>query len=259
VHIVKKKIIKLLLPIAIIVGWELISITIDNPWKLPLLETIITILADPTKKLLGTGSLLENTYFSLKRVFLGFALACGIAIPLGIFMGWWTRIGDLFDYTIEVLRPIPPLAWIPLILAWFGLGLRSSIIIIFIGAFFPILVNTIEGVKNVNTGLIEVAKTFKAGEYQILRKIVIPSAAPYIVTGLRIGMGIAWMCLVAAEMMPGIAPSGLGYLIWQANYIGNVSIIIAGIVYIGVIGLAIDRTFKFVEKRYFSWRNVKHT
>ena len=172
-------------------------------------------------------------------------------------MGWSKKLDTLFDYVIEVLRPIPPLAWIPLILAWMGLGLRSAVFIIFIGAFFPILVNTIEGVKSVSKTHIEVAKTFKASEPEILRKIVVPHSSPYIITGLRIGMGTAWMCLVAAEMMPGIAPSGLGYLIWQANTVGQVSIIVTGIFYIGVIGLVIDRTFKYIETRYFSWRGTK--
>ncbi|MBN1786138.1 MAG: ABC transporter permease [Candidatus Methanofastidiosa archaeon] len=252
-----KRIIKLMVPLAVLIGWELIAMSIDNPWKLPQLGKIITILIHPEKSLLGTGSLIENTYFSLKRVALGFGLASLVGIPLGIGMGWSKRLGDLLDYIIEVLRPIPPLAWIPLILAWLGLGLRSAVMIIFIGAFFPILINTIEGVKSVNRSHIEVAKTFNADDYDILRKVVVPHSSPYMVTGLRIGMGIAWMCLVAAEMMPGIAPSGLGYLIWQANTVGQISIIISGIVYIGVIGLLIDRTFKFIETRYFSWREVK--
>jgi len=252
-----KRIIKLLVPICIIIGWELIAMAIDNPWKLPQLGNIVSIIIRPNEGLLGTGTLIENTYYSLKRVVLGFGLGCLIAIPLGIGMGWSKRLGDLFDYIVEILRPIPPLAWIPLILAWLGLGLRSAVVIIFLGAFFPILVNTIEGVKSVNQSHIEVAKTFNANEFEILKKIVIPHSSPYIVTGLRIGMGIAWMCLVAAEMMPGIAPSGLGYLIWQANTVGQISIIISGIVYIGIIGLLIDRTFKYIENRYFSWREVK--
>jgi NitT/TauT family transport system permease protein len=252
-----RKITKILLPILVIIGWELIAITIDNPWKLPRLDSILTIILQPNNTLLSTGSLIENTYSSLERVVLGFFAACALALPLGVLMGWWERIGDFFDYMIEILRPIPPLAWIPLILAWMGLGMRSAVFIIFIGAFFPILINTVEGVKNVDWGHIEVAKTFNASQWDIISKIVIPHSAPYMVTGMRIGMGIAWMCLVAAEMMPGIAPSGLGYLIWQANTVGQVSIIIAGIIYIGVIGLIIDRTFKFIETRKFSWKESK--
>ncbi|HPR41214.1 MAG TPA: ABC transporter permease [Candidatus Methanofastidiosa archaeon] len=252
-----RKIIKLIVPICIVVGWELIAMSIDNPWKLPQLVKILSIVTHPNNSLLGTGTLIENTYYSLKRVVLGFGLACLIAIPLGVGMGWSKYLGDLFDYIVEVLRPIPPLAWIPLIMAWLGLGLRSAVMIIFLGAFFPILVNTIEGVKSISKSHIEVAKTFDASDYDIMRKIVIPHSSPYIVTGLRIGMGIAWMCLVAAEMMPGIAPSGLGYLIWQANTVGQISIIISGIIYIGIIGLLIDRSFKLIEKRYFSWREIK--
>ncbi len=253
-----RRITKIVLPIVIIISWELLAIYINNPWKLPQLGSVISILIHPTNNLLSTGSLIDNSYYSLLRVVLGFGLGCIISIPLGIVMGWYKLLGDLFDYVIELLRPIPPLAWIPLILAWVGLGLRSAVFIIFIGAFFPILINTIEGVKSVNSAYIDVAKTFNAKGYDILKKIVIPHSAPYIITGMRIGMGIAWMCLVAAEMMPGIAPSGLGYLIWQANTIGQVSIIIAGIIYIGIIGLVIDRSFKYLETRQFSWRDVKN-
>jgi len=253
----KKRLIKIIVPIIILIGWELIAMTLDNPWKLPQLGNIISIIIHPNEGLLGTGSLIESTYSSLKRVALGFGLACLIGIPMGLGMGWSKIFGNLFDYIIEILRPIPPLAWIPLILAWLGLGLRSAVMIIFIGAFFPILINTIEGVKSVKRSHIEVARTFNAGQADILRKIVFPHSSPYIVTGLRIGMGTAWMCLVAAEMMPGIAPSGLGYLIWQANTVGQISIIIAGIVYIGALGLIIDRTFKYIEVKYFSWRETK--
>ena len=248
---------KVVLPLLIIVGWELIAIAINNPWKLPRLESIITLVIHPFDRLLSTGSLLENTYQSLYRVMLGFGAASMIAIPLGVVMGWWKWAGDFFDYVIELLRPIPPLAWIPLVLAWMGLGMRSAVFIIFIGAFFPILINTIEGVKSVESGHIELAKTFQAKQWDIIRTIVLPHSAPYMVTGMRIGMGIAWMCLVAAEMMPGIAPSGLGYLIWQANTVGQVSIIISGIIYIGVVGLIIDRSFKYLETRQFSWREAK--
>ncbi|MHC1604530.1 MAG: ABC transporter permease [Candidatus Methanofastidiosia archaeon] len=252
-----KRIIKWILPIMILLGWELLSIAINNPWKLPRLENIFSILIHPTQGLFNTGSLINNTIHSLRRVFYGFGLACLLAIPLGIGMGWWRILDDFFDYIIQILRPIPPLAWIPLILAWLGLGLKSAVFIIFIGAFFPILINTIEGVKSIEKPLIEVAKTFGAKERDILKKVVIPHSSPFIVTGLRIGMGIAWMCLVAAEMMPGIAPSGLGYLIWQANTVGQVSIIVAGIIYIGIIGLLIDRIFRFIEIRFFSWRELQ--
>jgi len=143
-----------------------------------------------------------------------------------------------------------------LALAWFKIGLTSIVFIIFIGAFFPILLNTIDGVKAVKKTWVEVAMTLGAGERQILLKVLLPGAAPTIWTGLRVGFGIAWMCVVAAEWLPGIS-QGLGYLILYAYNFGQTNLIIAGMVVIGIIGLAIDLVFKSVERKWFSWRDLE--
>ena len=127
-------------------------------------------------------------------------------------MGRSESVHDFFDSAVQIFRPIPPLAWVPLGLAWFRIGLTAMVFIIAIGAFFPILLNTLDGVKSVKKTWIEAADTLGAGERQILAKVILPGAAPTIWTGLRVGFGIAWMCVVAAEMMPG-TNSGIGYLI----------------------------------------------
>lgn len=238
---------------------------------LPRLDAVADVLAHPTAKILITGSLLDNTIISLTRVMLGFLLATGISVPLGLAMGYFPVMDRFFDSSIEMLRPIPPLAWVPLILAWFGIkgladmipplavnpiiaGIQfSTVLIIFIGAVFPILLNTIQGVKNIPVEYLESARTLGARNFSILLKVIIPASLPLIVTGLRIGLGIGWMCLVAAEMMPG-SSSGLGYLIWYAYELLRADIIVAGMIVIGMIGLLMDRGFKLVEQR-MHWSN----
>jgi len=229
---------------------------VNNPFFLPKLETVIPVLISPFSDILGTGSLVQNASVSIERVVLGFALAAAVAIPLGIGMGRFAVLNDFFDVTLELLRPVPPLAWVPLALAWFKIGIVSIVFIIFIGAIFPILLNTVDGVRGIKNTWVEVSTTLGASERQILTKVVLPGAAPTIWTGLRVGFGISWMCVVAAEILPG-PTSGLGYLIMYAYNLGQINVIIAGIIVIGVIGLAVDQGFKAVEKRWFGWRGLE--
>ncbi len=245
--------IKLAMPLTLLVIWELLAIYINNPVILPRVEDVLKILLHPTVDLLGTGSLVSNALISIKRVLSGFIIASLLAVPLGILMGYFTVINALFDTVIELFRPIPPLAWVPLSLAWFGIGEVSMVFIIFIGAFFPILINTISGVKGVPKPLIEAALTLGAKKRDILVKVVIPASSPSILTGLRVGIGIAWMCVVAAEMLPG-SNSGLGYLITYAYSLSRMDIVIAAMIVIGLIGLILDRGLRYIEKKYFFWR-----
>ena len=246
----------LVLPVLLIIGWEVAAIIVNNPFFLPKLETVIPVLLSPFSDILGTGSLVENALVSIERVVLGFALAAAVAIPLGIGMGRFAVLNDFFDVTLELLRPVPPLAWVPLALAWFKIGIVSIVFIIFIGAIFPILLNTVDGVRGIKNTWVEVSTTLGASERQILTKVVLPGAAPTIWTGLRVGFGISWMCVVAAEILPG-PTSGLGYLIMYAYNLGQINVIIAGIIVIGQIGLAVDQGFKAVEKRWFGWRGLE--
>lgn len=247
----------LILPVLLIIGWEVIAIAINNPFYLPRIESVIPLLLNPfsTDFTLGTGSLADNALISIERVLIGFGIAAVVAIPFGIGMGRSTRINDFFDSTLEMLRPVPPLAWIPLALAWFRLGIASIVFIIFIGSFFPVLLNTIDGVRGVKKTWIEVGTTLGASEWQVLLKTIVPGAAPTIWTGLRVGFGIAWMCVVAAEILPG-PTSGLGYLIMYAYNLGQMNVIIAGMITIGLIGLAADLVFRLVENRFFLWRGL---
>jgi len=259
-----------LLPILLVIIWESLAIYINKPMVLPRLEAVVKVLAHPNTKILITGSLIENMAISFVRVICGFFLAGAIAIPLGILMGYYRSAERVLESTVESLRPIPPLAWVPLILAWFGIksladwfpeisssvvfgGVQfSMIVIILIGAFFPILLNTIHGVRTIPVIFIESARSLGSRGFSILFKVIIPAGLPSILTGLRIGLGIGWMCLVAAEMMPG-SNAGLGYLIWYAYELLRADIIVAGMIVIGVIGFSMDRGLRHIEKRKFAW------
>lgn len=252
----RRWLLKAAIPVLLIFLWELVAIVVNNEFILPRLESVLMVVANPFTPILGTGSLVDNALISLERVIVGFVVGSIFAIPLGIAMGRWALIHDLFDSVVQIFRPIPPLAWVPLALAWFKIGLTSMVFIIALGTFFPVLLNTLDGVRSVKKTWIEMAAILGARELQMLRTVVLPAALPTIWTGLRLGFGIAWMCVVAAEMMPGTT-SGLGYLIIYSYNFGQVPVIIAGMIAIGVIGLGIDLLLGTVEKRWFMWRELE--
>jgi NitT/TauT family transport system permease protein len=198
------------------------------------------------------GSLFVNAGWSLLRVLLGFFVATVIAVPLGVAMGWLPEISYIVDPIVEVIRPIPPIAWIGLALLWFGIGINSAIFLVFIGAFFPILLNTIAGVRNVEKRLIEVAYTFGANDWNVLRKVVIPASSPTIFTGLRVGMGIGWMCVVAAEMIA--VRFGLGNMILEGSNLLQTDVVMVGMITIGLLGLAINYIFQIAGSYLFKWQ-----
>jgi ABC-type nitrate/sulfonate/bicarbonate transport system permease component len=191
---------------------------------------------------------------SLARVFSGFAVAFVIAVPLGILMGAWPLASVIVDPLVEAIRPIPPLAWAPLALIWFGLGLASAAFIVFLGAFFPILLNTVSGVKSVDPHLVEAARTLGARKRTILGRVLVPGSMPSIIIGMRIGMGIAWMTLIAAELIGVKNGYGLGYMIMTARDLARYDLLVAGMVVIGVVGFLIDWLIRLGEKRLLRWR-----
>ncbi|HJJ43224.1 MAG TPA: ABC transporter permease [Methanocorpusculum sp.] len=244
--------IKLILPALVLVLWEVVAVLMNNAFILPRVETVLAVFTTPFADLYGCGSLLENSWISIYRVTLGFIIACLIAVPLGIILGRYSILEQFSDSLIQILRPIPPMAWVPLSLAWFGLGLAPILFIIVIGCIFPILVNTIDGVKRVKKSWVETARIYQASERQIISKVIFPAAGPAIWNGLRIGFGIAWMSVVAAEMMPGTV-SGLGYLIMYTYNWGQVQMVIAGMIAIGIIGIFMDQFFQYVLRKKFAW------
>lgn len=207
-------------------------------------------------ELLLSGELMQHAAISLARVIAGFFSAIILGVPLGILMGWSRKIENI-SIIVEIIRPIPPLAWIPLALLWFGIGFQSKVFIIFIGAFFPVLSNAFLGVRETQPYLIEAGKVLGATDRQILQKIVIPNSFPSILEGLRIGLGIAWMCLVAAELTGLRIPLGLGYMIMEARDLGRADIVMAGMIAIGIIGYIMNFSLKKAETQIVRWKHDK--
>lgn len=261
--------------LAFLAIWSWAAAVIDNAVILPTVSQVANLLAHPGQDLLSMGSLLSNIGISLLRVMLGYGAAILIGIPLGIAMGYYAVMQSMLGDFLNIFRPIPPLAWVPLVMAWFGIasladlfGVErgqwfiylnnfkySMIFIIFIGAFYPILTSSIHGVRNANRVFIDTAKVLGASQLDIFRKILLPAALPSMVNGMRIGLGVAWMCLVSAEMLPG-SISGVGYLITHAYTMASTDIVVAGMVGIGLTGALMDWLFRHVERRFFSWQRL---
>ncbi len=251
----RRILLKLMIPLTIIVLWEALATSIHNQFILPDIQSVLMVLLSPGTDIMGSGSLIENALMSLQRVGLGFLVATCLAVPLGVAMGRLEPLKAALDGMVSALRPVPPLAWVPLALAWLKIGLASIVFIIALGAFFPVLLNTMQGVRGVKKNWIEAITMMGAKEHDLMIRVILPAAAPEIWTGMRIGFGIAWMCVVAAEMLPG-TNTGLGYLIMYAYSWGQVQVVIAGMIAIGIIGIGIDRFFVTVERRWLSWRGL---
>jgi len=247
---------KIILPFLILLVWQVLSFKKVLPsYKIPSPLEIIDALKTLIIVGLPSGYRLHgHALESLLRVGYGFVMATGLGVPLGIFMGWSKNFRQLITPLIEVVRPIPPLAWIPIAIIWLGIGIKSASFIIFLGAFFPILLNTVAGVLSVDPILIEASKTLGAKDKHILLKVLFPGAMPNIFTGLRIGMGIGWMTLVAAEFTGVKSGYGLGYLIMIARDVQRPDEIVAGMIVIGLIGYFLDGIFRLYEARVLKWR-----
>jgi ABC-type nitrate/sulfonate/bicarbonate transport system permease component len=245
-----------LLPLLLILIWQgLSSIQVIPSYKLPSPVEIVLGFKDLLIVGVPPGNLLHNhMLYSLYRVFLGYVIAALLAIPLGLLMGWSPGFLRITRPLFEVVRPIPPLAWIPIAILWFGIGIKSAAFIIFLGAFFPILLNTISGVLTIPPILIEAARTLHAKEKDIFLKVLLPGAVPSVFVGMRIGIGIGWMTLVAAEFTGVKEGYGLGYMIMTARDIQRPDEILAGMLVIGVIGLLIDIGLRATESKTIKWQ-----
>jgi NitT/TauT family transport system permease protein len=265
----------ILIPSLFLVIWNIVAAQVGNDLILPGLNEVGTLLLHPRADVISMGSMVGNVIVSLVRVLVGYGLAVMVAIPLGLIMGASKKVYSLLNTFLGLFRPIPPLAWVPLVLAWFGVasfatlaGVEegkwfiwlnnlklSMLFIIFIGAFYPVLSNTIYGVSNVPKILVESSRVLGASKKDLFVKVLLPAAAPSIVTGMRVGLGVAWMCLVSAEMLPG-SLSGVGYLITHAYTVARTDVVVAGMVSIGVVGALMDWGFRVVESRYFRWQRL---
>ena len=260
-----------MLPLIIIGAWEYFAVRADNPALLPRVEAVINRLVHPFADLLDTGSYVRHVIVSASRVVLGFILAALIGIPLGLLVGRYLLFHRLFSPIIEILRPLCPIAWIPFAMAIFKtytiaevFGVRYTttifghiqlgmLFVIFYGGFFPIFLNTIHGVKSVKNIFIESALLLGAEQHKLFRKVIFPASLPAILTGLRVGLGISWMVIIAAEMLPG-SDAGIGYLIMFSYQLAEMDILIASMILIGAVGALLSYGVKFMSDRTSVWQ-----
>jgi NitT/TauT family transport system permease protein len=212
------------------------SVIFPTPWQ------VVTGAAE----LVADGTLVRHIGASLLRVGSGFCLAVVVALPLGLWMGWVGGVYRTLNPIFQILRPISPIAWIPIAILWFGVGNASPIFLIFISSVFPMVVQTTAGVHTIERRYLQAAENFGVARSTLFSQVVIPAVLPQIIVGMRIGLGVAWLVVVAAEMIA--LRSGLGYLIIDSRNAGNrYDLVIASMIIIGVIGLLLDGTMRLLE------------
>ena len=212
-------------------------------------------------ELAQSGALSMALMISLKRVFWGFGIAFLLGVSIGVLVGGFRKVEQWLDPLIETLRPVPPIAWVPIAIVWFGLGDAAPIFIVTLAAFFYILINTIASVKGVDRRMIEAAYTLGASRRMIAWEVILPSALPVILVGARLGMGAAWMSIIAAELTAGSRiqagelEAGIGELMYRFfSYEPNLSYVVTCMIVIGFIALAIDAAFGLLQRVLIRWR-----
>ena len=220
------------------------SVIFPTPWA------VVT----GTAELLKDGTLWRHISASLLRVGAGFGLAVCVAVPLGLWMGWIDGAYRTLNPIFQMLRPISPIAWIPIAILWFGVGDASPIYLIFISSVFPMVVQTTVGVHTIEKRYLRAAENFGVSRQTLFKQVVIPAVLPQIIVGMRIGLGVAWLVVVAAEMIA--LHSGLGYMIMDSRNAGNrYDLVVAGMIIIGLIGLSLDATMRILEgTKWARWR-----
>jgi NitT/TauT family transport system permease protein len=253
------------IPATAVAVWQLLSMQgYVNPLILPAPSAVLVrwyqYLApmepyDPAKMSYAvwvfSGELIHDAYASLYRVVVGFLIGAGLALPLGLAMGANEKVYKFFDPLLQVLRPIPPIAYIPLAILWFGLGNPPAIFLITLGAFFPVLMNTISGVRHVDGIYIRAARNLGADRATLFLRVILPAATPYILTGARIGVGTSFIVVIVSEMIA--VNNGLGFRILEAREFFWSDKIIAGMLSIGLLGLGIDTGMERLNAYLLKW------
>jgi nitrate/nitrite transport system permease protein len=234
-------------------AWQLVCLTISKDFPTPLASMRVTLelLRNAFAKVDGMPGIGFQVLASMRRIAIGFSLSAAVAIPAGILIGVSPTIRKLFDPIVQVLRPVSPLVWFPLALVAFkNLGgvSSSTLFTIFVTSLWPTLINTAVGVSSLPADYKIVAKVFRFSRARYLRKILLPHTLPYVLTGLRLSMGTAWLVIVAAEMLSG--DMGIGFFAWDAYNAGSYEKMIAAVAAIGVVGLALDRGFGALARRF---------
>src|SRR6202050_1633295 len=234
--------------VALLVLWQ-IAISRHPDQLLPGPWAVVKAIGE----LLQHGLLVKYVVASLFRVSWGFALAAVLAIPLGLTLGWYRRGEMAFNPLVQIFRPISPLAWIPLAILWFGVGDLAAIFLIFVGCFFPLLLTAMSAVHNIPAVYINAGRNFGLSPSAFVSRVLYPAVIPQLLVGMRITLGVAWLVVVAAEMIA--VNSGLGFLIVDARNAGNrYDLVVAGMIIIGAIGLVLDLGMRSLEQmKSFHW------
>lgn len=239
------------LPVIILAIWQGLS---DFGFIKPMLLPPPSKVGATMWELTVSGALIHHLAISLLRVLEGFAIAVLIGLPLGIGIGLSRTLDRATDLIIQLIKPIPPIAWIPLAILWFGIGEGGKVFIIFLGAIFPVLVNTVDGIRQTDHRFVELARVLEVTRPRFIFRVVLPGALPSIMTGLRVGLMVAWICVVAAELIA--ATGGLGYLIMDARQLMQTDQVLVGMLSIGAMGKLLDVILKAAEHRLIRWKTT---
>ena len=260
-----------IIPIILLTIWEISARNVNQPWIFPPVTKVVEQLAHPLRDHYASGSLLSNTLVSLLRVLIGFLLAAVAGVTLGIIMGSVRFVRNAIEPIIELLRPLCPIAWLPFAIVvfklktlpqLFGAGYSHSILdqvqlgmifVIFVGGFFPVLTNTLDGVAGVRRNYVLLAQTLGATRRQVFLHVYLPAAMPMILTGLRQGLGLCWFVIIAAEMMTG-SYSGIGYLLIYASDNSAMDIVIAAMLIIGGLGALLCYGVRKIMSSVVRWQ-----
>jgi NitT/TauT family transport system permease protein len=259
-------------PLAVLlVIWEVAAIRLERPWTFPPVTRVLEQLAHPLREHYASGSLLSNTLVSLLRVLIGFVLAAVVGIAAGLLMGSVGFLRRTVEPVLEILRPLCPIAWLPFAIAVFKLKTLPQLLgftytrtvwdqiqlgmifVIFVGGFFPVLTNTLDGVTAVRQNYVLLARTLGASRRQVFLHVYLPAAMPMILTGLRQGLGLCWFVIIAAEMMIG-SDSGIGYLLMYASDNAAMDLVVAAMFIIGGVGALLNYSMRGVMRHFVSWK-----
>ena len=249
---------RMALPMAILIAWEVVTVaqwvaSASLPSPLAVAAAWWDWIFGPRQALAwysGTWGL--YVLMSLERVIAGFAIAAAAGVSLGVLIGWYAAVEDLFDGTINFLRAVPMTAWVPFAVFLFGIHESAAIFLIAFGSFFPIVVNVAAGARQTPRILIRAARMLGTPPRKLLLRVVLPAALPSIFTGLRVGLGLAWVLVIVAEMLA--VQGGLGYALWSAYQFSRLDLILAAIVSVGGLGLASDRLISLLARRTLRWQ-----
>lgn len=243
---------KYLVFICILILWFIVSeIGIWSSFILPPPEKVL----QTTLKLIRNGELIEHVIISLRRVFTGFLISSIIGIPLGVLFGMNNKLYVYFKGFFNFLRNVPPLAMIPMLILWFGIGELTKVIVIILATFFPIFTSTMKGIRNCDSKLIEVGKAFELSKFEVIYRIIIPSALLDIAVGLKLALGYAFRGIIGAELIA--SSSGLGYLIQDGKDMSRTDVVLVGIIVIGILGIFCDFLFGLLVKKVSRGKTVE--